>query len=271
MIAIVSDSSILLSKKEAVDLGIHIVPMRYAAAGHSFHEQYSDTNGEFESLLNTYKCTTSQPSSAAYMSTFKELRRQGYEVLCFVISSRLSGSYSSASIAAKEVDEGKIRIVDTRTVGGGIRFLAERAKELIEQNFSLEEIALTLERERDNTAIVFSVENMEPLRRSGRLGFIRQSIGTVLNIRPILVCREGAIVSEGFAKGSRQQMEKIVETIPKNVKKIIIHYLGNKSLANDLAAAISGKFPNITPIIAMAGPVLGIHLGIPAIGAAWFL
>jgi len=272
MIAIVSDSSISLTQKEAAELGIHIVPMTYTVAGRPFHEHYSDTNGAFERLVSHYPCTTSQPASAAFMSTFQELVRQGYEVLCLVISSRLSGTYSSATIAAKEISAEKIRIVDTRTTVGGMRFLAERAKELIAQDAKgLEEVALALEREREKVSILFSVENMAPLRRSGRLGFVRQSISTILNIRPILMCRDGTLVSHGFAKGKRQQIEKIVETVPAAVKKITVLYLGDIKEARDLAAAVTKKFPDLVPSVTAVGPVLGIHLGIPAVGVAWTL
>lgn len=271
MIAIVSDSSISLTKKEAEELGVHIVPMSYTVAGRSFHENFTNTNGSYEKLITAYHCTTAQPVSASFMSTFNELLKRGYEVLCLVISSRLSGSYSSATIAAKEIDASKIRIVDTRSTAGGMKFLAERAQELINQKTGLEETALILEKERDNVAIAFSVENLEPLRRSGRLGFVRKSIGTILNIRPILLCNDGAIISCAFAKGARKQVEKLVEVIPENARKIIVHYLGDEEAAHVLDAAVKARFPEITTTISTVGPVLAIHLGIPGIGVAWML
>lgn len=271
MIAIVSDSSISLTKKDAEELGVHIVPMSYNVGNRVFHEQYSDMNGSFEKLISSYPCTTSQPVAAAYMSTFQELRRQGYEILCLVISSRLSGSYSSATLAAKEIGEEHIRVVDSRTVAGGMRFLVERARELIAAGTGLEETALRLEKERENITIMLSVENMEPLRKSGRLGFVRKSIGTILNIRPILMCANGALTSVGFAKGSRQQIEKLVEEIPETANKILIHCLGDEAAAKNLFVALTRKFPQIKPDISSIGPVLGIHIGIPAVGIAWML
>ena len=269
MIAIVADSSVYLTKQEAQDLDVHIVPMTYTVDGTTFAEYYSDTNGDYRPKIHKGKCTTSQPSMAAYVAMFEELRRQNYEVLCISISSRLSGAYSSALTAAKEVDGNNIRKVDSRTTAGGMKFLVLRANELAAQGKTLQETATTLEVERENVAIGFTVESLTPLRKSGRIGFVRQSVGTILNIRPILLCKDGTVISQDYAKGGQQQIEKLVQVIPLTVKKVMVHHLGNESASAILTAAIRAKFPNIEIKTSLVGPVLGIHLGIPAFGVSW--
>lgn len=269
MISIVSDSSICLTKKDAEELGTEIIPMNYTVSGRSFQETCTDANGDLGNVIDYRRCTTSQPAAASFINAFRELRRQGRQVLCLVISSRLSGTFSSALLAAKEVDGENIRVVDTLSTAGGMRFLAETANGLIANGASLEETAQALERERDNICIAFSVEDMEPLRRSGRLGFVRQSIGTILNIRPILICRDGTVISHGFAKGKGQQIEKLVEMVPANAKKIAVHHLANEAAAQNLAGILDRKFPSVTPSIYTAGPILAIHLGVPALGISW--
>ena len=269
MIAIVADSSVYLTQKEAQSLGVHIVPMTYTVDGTTFAEYYSDTNGDYRPKIHKGKCTTSQPSMAVYTAVFEELRRQNYEVLCISISSRLSGAYSGAVTAAKEVDEKNIRIVDSRSTAGGMKFLVLRAQELLEENKTLEEVVVILEAERDNVAIGFTVESLAPLRKSGRIGFVRQSVGTILNIRPILLCQDGTIISQDYAKGGQQQIEKLVQVIPLSVKKVMVHHLGNESASAILFAAIRAKFPDVEIKTSLVGPVLGIHLGIPAFGVSW--
>ena len=80
-----------------------------------YNETYADENGSFKKLiaLSGGGCQTSQASISAFMSVFEELLRLGFFVLCLTISSRLSGTYSSASIAAKEIGSLKIRVVDS--------------------------------------------------------------------------------------------------------------------------------------------------------------
>ncbi|MCL2294877.1 MAG: DegV family protein [Spirochaetes bacterium] len=270
MITIVSDSSVALTKKAAEDLGIQIVPMTYTLDGRTFYDYFTDVSEPLERVCNS-PCTTSRPVPAAYAECFQKIIAQGNKVLCLTTSSRLSGSFSSASIAAKTQSEQNIRVVDTRTTAGGMRFLVERAKELIAQNKTLDEIAATLEKERDNIILAFSVENMEPLRRSGRLGFVRQSVSTILNIRPILECRDGTFIGCGFIRGKHQQVEKLFECIPANARKIAVHHLRNEDSAKTLADLIVQKFPGILPVISPIGPVLATHTGIPMIAVVWSL
>ena len=79
------------------------------------------------------------------------------------------------------------------TTAGGLLLMVRAARRLIDVGFSLEETARKIEAMRDAVNIRFSVGDMTPLRRSGRLGPVRQSVGTILNIRPILTCRKGSV------------------------------------------------------------------------------
>lgn len=268
MIRVVSDSSISISKADSISKGITVIPMSYTVNGSIMHELYSDTNGRFEEVLkSSYKCTTSQPSPSAFLSTFEELTRSGDEVLCLVISSRLSGTFSSALNAARE-SSGKVRVVDTRSTLGCMHILADRASELIKEGKDMETVAKTLEEERDKVCLAFSVESMDALRRSGRIGFVRQSIGTILNLRPVLLCENGTIVSKELAKGKIEQIKMLCAQVPADAKRIIIHYLGNSNV-DALITALNEKFPNTPKMLCGAGPVIAINIGIPSIGVAW--
>ena len=122
MIAIVTDSTVCIPKNEAEAYGIRIVPNSYSAGGQTYRESYSDRNGDFERRIfsNPAAGKTSQASAAAFIPVFRELIRGGFEVLCVVLSSRLSGTYSSACIAAREVDAERIAVVDSLTTAGGL-------------------------------------------------------------------------------------------------------------------------------------------------------
>lgn len=271
MIAIVTDSTAYLTKKEAKELGVRMVPMTYTVSGHLFNESFVDQNGNYERLIfrNLQRCTTSQAPISAFMSVFEELLRHDYEVFCIVISSRLSGTYSSASIAAKEVHKGKIIVVDSLTTAGGLAMLVRKAKKLADEGYSLKEITRIIEDCRDKIGIVFSVDNMDALRRSGRLGIVRQSVGTILNIRPILLCEDGAIVAYGAARGRSEQIKELIARIPRNVKKVVVHNLGEKINIDLMITSIKKKFPSIKVGRCKLGPVLGIHLGPGVIGVSW--
>jgi DegV family protein with EDD domain len=271
MIAIVTDSTAYLTKKEAKELGVRVVPMTYTVSGHIFNESFADQNGSFERLIfhNLGRCTTSQAPISAFMSTFEELRRKNLQVFCIVMSSRLSGTYSSASIAAKEVDRENIMVLDSLTTAGGLTMLVRRARELIDEGHPLQEITRILEETRDRVGIAFSVDSMDALRRSGRLSVVRQSVGTILNIRPILLCEDGGIVSHSVVRGRSEQIRELVARIPKNAIKVIVHRLGEKINLDVVIATIKNRLPGVPIEQRPVGPVLAIHLGQGVVGITW--
>lgn len=271
MIAIVTDSTAYLTKKEAKDLGVTLAPITYTVAGRIYNETYADANGNFEKLIaqNYAHCQTSHTNIAVFMSSFEALLRQNKDILCITISSRLSGNYSSAAIAAREMKSDRIVIVDSLTTAAGLHFLVERARELANAGLSIHEIAGQLEQMRDKISIAFSVDDMEPLRRSGRLGLVRQSISTILNIKPLLICQDGAIVSDGIVRGKMEQIRSLVKKVPDTACRITVQYIGDQQVARSVKDTLAKSFPAEQIELRQAGPVLQIHLGLGAVGVAW--
>ncbi len=271
MMAIVTDSTICIPRSEAEAMGLYIASNSYSIRGQVYLEGFSDENGDFEPRIfaEPERCKTSQAAVASFIQLFEELVRKGMDVLCLVISSRLSGTYSSACIAAREVDSERIAVVDSLSTSGGLWLLAKRARALSEQGLSLMQVASRLEQLRDKAGIVFSVNDMAALRRSGRLGVVPQSVGTVLNIRPILMCIRGAVVARGLVRGNAERIRALVSRVPADAKEIVIQHMGDRMAAEPLYQAIRKRFPDIGIHISRLGPVLGIHLGAGTIGISW--
>jgi DegV family protein with EDD domain len=269
-IVIVTDSSCYLTKTEAESLGVQVMPMTFSYSGHTFSENYSDMNGNFAKIIwGGNNCTTSQPPISAYLSVFNEFTRKGYQILCITISARLSGSYSSAIIAAKKVSQDDIIVVDSLTTGGGLAFLIEKASELISTNLQLGEIAELIEKDRGNIEIAFSLGNIDALRKSGRISLIKQSVSAVLNIKPILLCKDGVITFHSNARGNVEQVLSLVNLVKENTVEIILHYIEKTSQYERLQNEIEKRFPSASIRENRLGPVLGIHLGRDVIGLAW--
>jgi DegV family protein with EDD domain len=110
-------------------------------------------------------------------------------VLCIVISSRLSGAWSSAVTAAREVGSSKVAVIDSLSTAGGLYYQVVRARELADRGLSHAELADRCTEMRQSSGVAFSVENMSALRRSHRLGPLNQSVNTILNCRPVLLLK----------------------------------------------------------------------------------
>lgn len=271
MIAIVTDSTAYFSRKEADALGISIVPVNYGLGAPSKKEGFVNENAGFAQLLEEEpgQCRTAHSSTEDFKLVFQPLLKQGLEILCLTLSSRLSGTFGCAAMAAQALSPEKIMVVDSLSTGGGLALLAKRAAAMAKKGLPLKELAAAIEKLREKIGVAFSVEEMEPLRKSGRILAVPQSARTILNHRPILLCNEGAVVYAGLARGRNRQIKDLVGSIPDCASEALIHYIQDESSAAMLLESVREKLPHIRTSLSPLGPVLGIHLGAGVIGVAW--
>jgi len=272
VIAIMVDSAAGISRQEAEELGAHYVPMTYTFGQKQYAERYLGENGRFEPYIDKEELQrkTSQASLSAFIKAYERQMAKGRQVLCITISSRLSGTYANAVMAAQEVNADKIKVLDSRNCAGGIYFLIVRAKQLIKQGKAIDEILEALIEERKRIHNYFTVNDMTNLRNSGRLGVVRQSVSTILNLRPILYLQQGSIYSDGTARGSNEQLKKLVDTVERGVKYVVIHSHTENPYQGQLQNMLRAKLGNdITVRVVSLGPVLTIHLGLTYLGVCW--
>ena len=269
MITIVTDSTAYITHQEAQEMNVVIVPMSYSfSLGHSLNEGCieNDDSMEMQVAEHIESVHTSQATLSGFVNTFKRLRRAGQEILCLTISSRLSGTYSNAMLASKEID-GHIEVVDSLSTCGGLYLLIREANACIRKGMSLSATAKYIYQLRKRVRMYFSVDDMLPLRRSGRLGNVRMSVSTVLNIKPMLEIREGAVVSSGIARGKIDQANKLAAYCKDAVGRLVIASF----LADEPAGRLSVKLAREDREIERRrmGPVLGAHLGKGCVGVAF--
>lgn len=272
MIAIVTDSTVCMTRREAKRLAVHIVPQTYHILGQVYTEGFEDENGKFEELLRLYGSTakTAHANIGSFLSTYETLLEKGFEILVITMSSRLSGAYSAAVMAAREAG-GRVRVVDSLTTAGGLLLLIRAAREYERTGKTLDETAAFALEQRDRICTVFSVESMDSLRRSGRIGFVRQSVTTILNIRPVLMCRDGMVVAEGIERGQNALISRMASMIPENAKQALLMDAGNRKKLALLREEIEKKRPGLALGASKIGPVLSIHLGPGVFGVAWMV
>ncbi len=270
MVAIVTDSSVYMTKQEASMIGVRVIPIPYTVNGYMYNETYIDQNGNFESLIRNSGsvCQTSHPSIAAYKSTFEELLSNHFDILCITISSRLSGAYNSASVAAKELSSPNISVVDSHIAAGGLYLLLKAASYMAQNGMDHRIIADNIKLMRDDITVNFSLDDLTAFKNSGRISILRQSVGTILNTKPLFRFSEGAVVSDGVAKGRADQIKKLCDSAArtKNIKNIIVHYIKNDEAAFLLKEELTKRYPFANVEMRKIGPVFAIHLGLSVLG-----
>ena len=269
LITIVTDSSSYLTQAEASAMGVVMVPMSYSLGRAVYQEDFVDRDTRFDRLLDSSpeSLHTSQATLSSFTTAFEALRAKGSEILCLTISSRLSGTYGNALMAARDLGGRGIAVVDSLSTAGGLYFLIREAHRMIEQGLALSVINDRLLEMRGRVRMFFSVDDIGPLRRSGRLGGVKLSISTILNIRPMLKCQDGAIITVSVARGRHEQLRQLASAVPTDATEVIVEHYRADSRLDALVRELrdAGKSVEIHSV----GPVLAIHLGKGCIGVAW--
>ena len=173
-----------------------------------------DHKAFYEKLIETdVHPSTSQAAPAAFEKEFENARDAGEEAVVITVSSKLSGTYQSAMIAAQDFDN--IHVVDSGSVaiGGGI--LVEHALKLADDGLDAKEIVNQLEEVKSRIIIIALVGTLEYLKKGGRISKTAAFAGGVLNIKPVLSITDGEITMLGKARGSKMGNNLLVQEIEK--------------------------------------------------------
>lgn len=157
--------------------------------------------------------TTSQAAPDAFMKEFDKVKEAGDSAVVITLSSKFSGTYQSAMIAAAEYEN--IYVVDSGSAAMGSGILTELALDLADEGMDAFEIARRLEEEKKKIVIVALVDTLEYLKKGGRVSRTVAFAGTVLNIKPVISVVDGEIAVLGKARGPKMGNNLLVQEIEK--------------------------------------------------------
>lgn len=220
--------------------------------------------------------TTSQAAPDAFMKEFDKVKEAGDSAVVITLSSKFSGTYQSAMIAAAEYEN--IYVVDSGSAAMGSGILTELALGLAEEGMDAFEIARRLEEEKKKIVIVALVDTLEYLKKGGRVSKTVAFAGTVLNIKPVISVVDGEIAVLGKARGSKMGNNLLVQEIEKAggvdfSKPVLLGYSG-------LSDALLLKYIEDSKHIwekglhqvryTTIGSVIGTHAGPGAVAVGFF-
>ena len=257
---------------------VHVVPLTVHFGDQEYIDGVTiDHKTFYEKLVETDVLpTTSQATPAAFSDQYEKAKAAGEEAVVITISSKLSGTYQSAVIAAEEYEN--IYVVDSGTcaIGGGI--LVELALQYLDAGMCAQEIVAKLEEEKQRIIIVALVDTLDYLKMGGRVSKSVAFAGTLLNIKPVLSVADGEISMLGKARGSKQGNNLLVQEIEKAggvdfTKPVLLGYTG-------LSDALLRKYmedskhiwePGLEAVrYTTIGSVIGTHAGPGAVAVAFF-
>lgn len=259
--------------------GVSVLPMTVSFGDRQYQDGVDLTHRQFYELLieGDSLPTTSQIAPGQFEDAFAQAIDQGETVICITLSSKLSGTYQSACIAAAEFP-GKVFVVDSLNVTIAEALLVRRAVALVEQGMGAEEIARQLERERGEIRIVALLDTLEYLKRGGRLSASAALVGGLLSIKPVVTVEDGEVKVIGKARGSKNGNNLLMEESQKDggVDFSRPHSLGYTGLSDELlrkymedSRPLWEKYVPSLPVCTIGGTI-GTHVGPGAIAVAFF-
>ena len=221
--------------------------------------------------------TTSQIAPAAFEEAFQRAVDAGEAVVCVTLSSKLSGTYQSARIAA-EGFAGQVWVVDSENVTIGQRLLVERAVELAGQGLDAAQLSARLDQEKKDIRLVALLDTLEYLKRGGRISPSIAMVGGLLSIKPVVAVENGEVVLLGKARGSRNGNNLLIQLIQKTSgvdfgRPYRLGYTGldDGLLQKYIADSVQLWQDHVEELpVSTVGGAIGTHVGPGAVAVAFF-
>jgi len=267
-VALVTDSTSDIPPRLRERVGVHIVPLYVHFQGKTFKDWEEITPTDLFRGVNAGADlpTTSQPSPQDFEDAYTQALEHAERIISIHISSKLSGTFQSASIAAEKFG-GRVQVFDSRAASAGIGMMVLRAHELLKQGASIEEVLRELERIRDDHIIRFVVATLDYLRKNGRIGGAQAFLGNLLSIKPILTVQNGVVDAAGRARGDKRALKEMVKTFKnwqQGRKNVRIFYLftGAEETVHALQEEIRSLGEGIEEVYTSEiGAVIAAHTG----------
>jgi len=203
MLRILTDTAADFDLEEAKSLGITVLPMEITIGDKTYKDRYELTPDRFYEMLieSSDLPHTSQINSYTFEEEFRKIQDAGDNAIVILMSSKLSGTYQNAVVAARDYEG--IRVIDSKNGSIGEQILVRYACMLRNRNRELDDIVHRLEVRRNQVRVLALLDTLEYAKKGGRLGAAAAAFGTLLSIKPVLTVDNGKIRILGKARGSR--------------------------------------------------------------------
>ena len=281
---LMTDSCCDLSASLAEELGIFVLPLSLELSGQTYHNYLDGREIGFSDFYNRIRAGETATTSAISVGIFEETMRpfleSGKDILCLSFSSALSTTYQSAVIAAGEMaesfPEAKIHVVDTLSASLGQGLLVYLCARKKQAGLDIDALRDYAEQTKGQVCHWFTVDDLNHLKRGGRVSATAALFGTMLSIKPVLhVDDQGRLIPVSKSRGRRAALTALVDrmeqtAVDPGTQTVFISHGDCPEDAQFVADEIRRRFGTEDIRINFVGPVIGNHSG-PGTMALFFL
>lgn len=278
MIKIVTDSTCDLPPGWISRYGLTVVPINIQFGLETFHEGQTIGPSAFYQRIKAEGAlpTTSQPAVGEFSQVYQHLAADdASEILSLHLTSKLSGTWQSASLAARQMqDQARVCVVDSLTSSVGLGLMVREAALLAEAGLKAAEIATRLEARRPEIHVFIMLKDLRYARMSGRVGRLRELLASLLHIKPIITVEEGALIPVERTRSQQKGFERMVELAAERVGQTPVHlgvtHAQAPNQAAELLALARRRLNCQETFIADLALSLAVHFGPGTVGFATY-
>ena len=273
-VAVVTDSTAYLPPDVVDRYGIEVVPLYVVLAGRSGREGTDVTSAEVARSLagRGGHVSTSRPTPGDFVAVYRRLLDGGVDRIVSVhLSGELSGTWDAARVAAGQVGEHLVTVLDSRSAAMGTGFAVLAAARAADDGRSAEAVADAARQTAAVTRTFFVVDTLEHLRRGGRIGAAAALLGSALAVKPVLHVTDGQVVALEKVRTSGRAINRLVQRAADvagdRPVAAAVHHLAAPDRAQRLADQLAARLPALTELhVSELGAAVGAHVGPGAVG-----
>ncbi|MGE5585373.1 MAG: DegV family protein [Bacillota bacterium] len=268
-IAVVTDSTADLPSHMYGEHEITVVPLLVHFGDEVYRDGVDLTSEEFYAKLRASRVLprTSQPSPHDFQVVYEDLASRFDGIVSVHLSSKLSGTYQSAKIAADMLRGRPVRVIDGKLASIPTGLLALEAARMAKAGAGIDDIVARVERLVGEMKVFFTVDTLEYLEKNGRIGKAAAFLGTLLSIRPLLWMDDGEVAPYEKVRGSRQKILARLIAVARDhapadrkVRVGIVH-AASPDETSLFRGAVEREFACEEILVSTVGPVIGSHTG----------
>jgi DegV family protein with EDD domain len=275
-IQIVTDSTGYIPPDLVRKYGIQVAPQVLIWGEETLRDGIDILPDAFYARLKTAKVmpTTSQATVADFLEIFQKAAAQGKPVLAILLSSKLSGTISSAVQAKELVPQAQVEIVDSYATSMAMGYQVLAAARAAEAGKGFAEVVAVARDAVNKTGVVFVVDTLEFLHRGGRIGGAAKLLGTALNLKPVLELKDGRLEPVEKIRTKTKAVSRMLDIVEERVKgrpnlRLATIHAAARDEAQALLDEAVARLKPVEAFVVEASPVVGTHAGPGTVGLAY--
>jgi len=279
-VAIITDSIACLPRDILEQYEIHLVTPNIYFDGKVYRDWLDISPSEVYQLLETapHLFSTSAPPPADFVQAYRSLSSNAGSILCITLSSKVSTAYNAALLAREQVQKesgyAHIEVLDSQTVTGAEGFVVLAAARAVAEGRGLVEAVEAAKEVRAKVDLVFVLETIGHVYRTGRVPKVASRLGAWLNVKPVLTWKNGVARFIGMTRSKEKGVNQLLEAMHKRVGAkpvhVAVHHANAPEEGERLVERVRDEFECVQLWLTEFSPIMGYSTGSGALGVAFY-